>query len=90
MRTFLFCLLIPSMCFSSDMRDFCEKKISTLEFLSFQRRNELGNEDRAYWYMCGRIDSYYELLCYDANPDLFQNLYDLPSIRGEEYPDDNP
>jgi len=83
MNIFLISLLIPVVAFASPLTDFCNKKIRFYETESYKVRNRDGRDCIGYWYLSGRIDSYYEILHFESNPQHFETDTVPYQHRGE-------
>ena len=67
--------------YSDELDDFLMSRIRTMEQSAVITRNQYGKDYDGYYYMCGRVDSYYDALYKKQNPDENYPFYELERAR---------
>jgi len=65
---FLLFLLTPLFSVASPCAEYVKARIHLVEQEAFEVRNMHGRDAPLYWYLCGRLDSYYDLLYHEWHP----------------------
>ena len=69
MYAFLIFFLMPLAVFASEFDDFVSRRVGECILEMYELRNEEPRNSVTYQYLCGRLDSYYDVLYKIEQPD---------------------
>lgn len=57
---------VPTLIFGSKVSEFAQEKCLQMNADAMHMRKTLGENSTEFWYLCGRVDSYLDIMYFDS------------------------